>query len=72
MKRAFIDGDGILTSWGYTLSNGDDQKVEVDDDFNKLPGAWRYSDGAWVSLSGAAVAAAREAYKLSLSKLDIG
>lgn len=72
MKLAFIDRDGTLTSWGYTLSNNDDQKIEVDEGFNKLPGAWRYSDGGWVSVESAAASAALEAYRLSLSKLDVG
>ncbi|MEW9139888.1 hypothetical protein AB2664_30075 [Bacillus wiedmannii] len=72
MKHAFIDNDGILTSWGYTSSNNNDQKVEVGDDFNKMPGAWRYSEGDWVALSTAVASAALEAYRLNLSKLDIG
>ncbi|MFY2599303.1 hypothetical protein ACOTHJ_33075 [Achromobacter xylosoxidans] len=72
MKHAFIDDDGILTSWGYTSSNNNDRKVEVGDDFNKMPGAWRYLEGGWVPVSGAAASAALEAYRLSLSKLDIG
>lgn len=72
MKHAFIDSDGILTSWGYTLSNNNDQKVEVDDDFNKMPGAWRHFEGGWVSTDSVSASAALDVYRLSLSKLDIG
>ncbi len=53
MKHAFIDVDGVLTSWGYAESNNDDTKVEVPEDFDLEPGKWRLVDGAWVAIEPA-------------------
>lgn len=47
MKNAFIDANGILTSWGYAESNNNDTLVEVSDSFNMTPGAAQYVSGTW-------------------------
>lgn len=49
MKNAFIDTNGVLTSWGYAESNNDDVLIEVPDDFDKEPGKWKYEKKIWVS-----------------------
>ena len=48
--NAFIDSNGVLTSWGYADSNNDDALIEVPDDFDLMPGSVRTSDGGqtWV------------------------
>lgn len=46
--NAFIDINGVLTSWGYAESNGDDQLIVVGDDFNYAPGTVRYTGTSWV------------------------
>lgn len=46
--NAFIDINGVLTSWGYAESNGDDQLIEVGEDFNYAPGSVRFDGGEWV------------------------
>ncbi|WP_223504421.1 hypothetical protein [Pseudomonas sp. GL-RE-29] len=48
--NAFIDSDGVLTSWGYASSNNDDALVVVPDDFVRTPGSVKTSDGGqtWV------------------------
>jgi hypothetical protein len=51
MKNAFVDANGVLTSWGYAESNNDDTLVEVDDDFAMTPGAAQYKDGVWSDYS---------------------
>lgn len=50
MKNAFIDINGVLTSWGYADSNNDDALIMVPDDFDMTPGAVKTSDGGqtWV------------------------
>ena len=49
MKNAFLDANGVLTSYGYAESNNDDVLLEVADDFDLQPGKWRYDDGDWVA-----------------------
>jgi len=51
MKHAFINADGILTAWGFVESNGEDQKVEVPEDFHLEPGKWRLEGGNWVAVA---------------------
>jgi hypothetical protein len=50
MKNAFINSNGVLTTWGYADSNNDDALIVVPDDFNLSPGAVKTSDGGqtWV------------------------
>lgn len=48
MKNAFLDVNGVLTSYGYAESNNDDVLLAVPDDFDLQPGKWRYDDGKWV------------------------
>jgi hypothetical protein len=47
---AFINVDGVLTSWGYAESNNDDTKVEVPEDFDLEPGKWRSVGDQWQQL----------------------
>lgn len=45
---AFINASGVLTSSGYMESNNDDQRIDVADDFNYIPGTVRYDGTSWV------------------------
>jgi hypothetical protein len=47
-KNAFVNADGVLTSWGYVESNKDDTKIAVSDDFVLEIGQWKYDNGDWV------------------------
>lgn len=49
MKNAFIDGQGVLRAYGFMESNGDQQAIPVDDDFEHALGAWRYVGGSWIA-----------------------
>jgi hypothetical protein len=46
--NAFVDANGVLTSWGYMESNGDDTLIVVDDGFNYQTGTVRFDGSAWV------------------------
>lgn len=48
MKHAFIDANGILTAWGFMASEGDNTRIEVEDDFALESGKWRRVDDQWV------------------------
>jgi len=61
MKNAFINADSVLTSWGYAEANGTDTKVEVADDFNLEPGAWKLSGSDWVAYAAPLTVASCEA-----------
>lgn len=47
MKYAFIDSNGVLTSWGFAEANGEDTRIEVADDFDHAPGSVRYDGSEW-------------------------
>jgi hypothetical protein len=49
--NAFIDGSGVLVSFGYMESDNDNILIEVSDDFDRLPGFSRYKNGFWESFS---------------------
>lgn len=63
--NAFIDANGVLTSYGYMESNGDDQLIEVPDDFNYAPGAVRYTGSEWVPVIPVVVPPTREEIEAS-------
>ena len=57
MKNAFVNEDGVLTSYGYAEANNDDTLVVVEEDFEGTPGKQRLVGGAWVPYEGPPTAA---------------
>ena len=54
MKRALIDLNGVLKSWGYcdfVPSNGE-TVIDVPEDFDKTVGKWRHDGSNWVEDDG--------------------
>ena len=47
MKKALVDGDGVLVSHGFITSSDGLTAIDVPDDFDKLPRAWRFVAGDW-------------------------
>lgn len=47
MKNAFINSQSVLTAWGYVEANEGDTALEVADDFELVPGAWRWDGSSW-------------------------
>ncbi|MFM0022203.1 hypothetical protein [Paraburkholderia azotifigens] len=51
MKNAFVDANGVLTSWGYAESNNADQLIPVSDDFALEVGKWKYANDQWIAFT---------------------
>ena len=58
-KRAFVDASGLLTAWGYAETNNADAPIEVADDFELVPGGWRWDGTQWSAVASPVVEPAR-------------
>lgn len=49
--KAFINQAGVLTAYGFMDSNGDDQEIDVPDDFSYPLNETKWNGTAWVPYS---------------------
>lgn len=70
MKTAFVNQDGVLVSFGYMAADGDNLPIEVDEDFDHVPGEWKYVDDEWIPyVDPVATAAANAAMRDGLLRV---